>query len=90
MSLNKYMEEMDNELFGETANKRNDSSMKDHIKKYLAYWPVFILSMSIFIGGALLYLRKATPKYIANALILVKGKEKYFSGRSDKFGFSCE
>ena len=76
MSLNKYMEEMDNELFGETANKRNDSSMKDHIKKYLAYWPVFILSMSIFIGGALLYLRKATPKYVANAHILVKGEKK--------------
>ena len=67
---------MDNELFGETSGKREGSTIKDQIKKYLAYWPVFILSMGIFIGGAILYLRKATPKYTANALILVKGERK--------------
>ena len=70
------MEEFDNEIFGENTSKGSNSSMKDKIKKYFAYWPVFILSMGIFIGGAMLYLRKATPKYIANALILVKGEKK--------------
>ena len=70
------MEEMDNELFGETTVKPSAPSVKDQIKKYLAYWPVFILSMGVFIGGAMLYLRKATPKYIATALVLVKGEKK--------------
>jgi capsular exopolysaccharide synthesis family protein len=67
---------MENELFGEMANKENGLSIKDTIKKYLAYWPVFILSMGIFIGGAILYLRKATPKFSVNALVLVKGEKK--------------
>ena len=67
---------MENELFGEIAAKENGLSVKDIVKKYLAYWPVFILSMGIFIGGAMLYLRKATPKYRANALVLVKGEKK--------------
>lgn len=70
------MEEMDNEFFGETNGKVSSPSIKDQVKKYLAYWPVFILSMGIFIGGAMLYLRKATPKYIATALVLVKGEKK--------------
>ncbi len=67
---------MENELFGETTGKADGLSVKDILKKYIAYWPVFILSFSIFIGGAILYLRKATPKYIATALILVKGEKK--------------
>lgn len=70
------MEETENEVFGETSGKKNTASIKDTIKKYLAYWPVFILSMGIFVGGAMLYLRKATPKYSATALILVKGEKK--------------
>jgi len=67
---------MENELFGETTGKADGLSVKDILKKYIAYWPVFILSLGIFIGGAILYLRKATPKYIASALILVKGEKK--------------
>ncbi|MBC7888290.1 MAG: polysaccharide biosynthesis tyrosine autokinase [Ferruginibacter sp.] len=70
------MEEMDNEMFGETIAKKAGPSIMDHVKKYLAYWPVFILSLGIFIGGAMLYLRKATPKYIATTMILVKGESK--------------
>ncbi|MCW3094236.1 MAG: hypothetical protein JWP81_5305 [Ferruginibacter sp.] len=65
---------MDNDIFGETTIKKSGLTGKDHIKKYVAYWPVFILSMAIFIGGAKLYLRKATPKYAATTLILVKGE----------------
>ncbi|MEO6731457.1 MAG: polysaccharide biosynthesis tyrosine autokinase [Ferruginibacter sp.] len=72
------MENMDNELFGESTStgKRSDNTFKDQLKKYFSYWPVFILSLGIFIGGAMLYLRKATPKYVASALILVKGEKK--------------
>jgi capsular exopolysaccharide synthesis family protein len=67
---------MEDELFGETAGKVDGLSVKETLKKYIAYWPVFMLSFGIFIGGAILYLRKATPKYIATALILVKGEKK--------------
>jgi len=74
---------MENELFGETTGKADGMSVKDILKKYIAYWPVFILSSGIFIGGAILYLRKATPKYIASALILVKGEKKSTSTQED-------
>ena len=70
------MEEMDNEIFGESAAKSSTPSVKELIKKYLSYWPLFIISLAIFIGGAFLYLRRATPKYAATALILVKGEKK--------------
>ena len=76
------MTDMDNEFFGETTGKKETTSIKDTLKKYLAYWPIFILSMALFVAGAILYLRKATPKYIANALILVKG-DKNTSNRQD-------
>ncbi|MEO6546459.1 MAG: polysaccharide biosynthesis tyrosine autokinase [Ferruginibacter sp.] len=77
------MEEIDNEMFGDAAVKKTGLTLKDQIRKYLAYWPVFILSMAIFIGGAMLYLRKATPKYIAKTLILVKGERPNPSGMGD-------
>ncbi len=67
---------MENELFGETTGKADGLSVKEILKKYIAYWPVFTLSFGLFIGGAILYLRKATPKYIASARILVKGEKK--------------
>ncbi len=67
---------MDNELLGEQGEKKAGLSIKDYVNKFLAYWPVFILSLGIFIGGAMLYVRKATPKYSASALILVKGEKK--------------
>jgi len=73
------MEELDNEMFEEPTAKKQGLSIKDHINKFLAYWPIFLLSLGIFIGGAILYIRKATPKYSANALILVKGERKLSS-----------
>lgn len=73
------MEEMDNEMLGEQGSGKAGLSIKDYVNKFLAYWPVFILSLGIFIGGAMLYIRKATPKYSASALILVKGEKKAVS-----------
>ncbi len=70
------MEELDNEVFGESSDKRSSQSIKEVIKKYLAYWPLFLVSFGVFIGGAYLYLRRATPKYSASTLILVKGEKK--------------
>ncbi len=67
---------MDNEIFGESTGKRSSPTVKDFIKKYLSYWPLFIASFCVFLGGAILYLRKATPKYATSALILVKGERK--------------
>ncbi len=69
------MEDMDNDIFGETSAKNSSPGIKDYAKKYLSYWPLFLVSLIIFIGGAVLYLRKATPKYWAGALILVKGEK---------------
>ena len=77
------MEEIDNEVFGEPAAKRDSASVKDLIKKYFSYWPLFVISLGLFISGALLYLRRATPRYSANALILVKGEKKGYQNSED-------
>lgn len=77
------MEEIDNEVFGEPSAKRYGASVKDLIKKYFSYWPLFIISLGLFISGALLYLRRATPRYAANALILVKGERKSYQNSED-------
>ncbi|MDO9373205.1 MAG: polysaccharide biosynthesis tyrosine autokinase [Ferruginibacter sp.] len=72
------MEDMDNELLGESASKKTSPTIKDLARKYFSFWPLFIISMAVFVGGAFLYLRRATPKYAATALIMVKGEKKSY------------
>ena len=59
----------DKELFGEPSH---GLTIKEHVLKYLSYYPLFIISIIICVGAGLVYLRYATPKYLATTLLFVK------------------
>jgi len=60
-------------LFG--IDKSTHLTVKEHVMRYLAYWPLFLVSLIICISAGFTYLRYATPIYKATTLILVKGEE---------------
>ena len=51
-------------------------SLREIIFKYLAYLPLFLLSIAIFIGGAVIYIRYTIPKFKATANMLVKSNDE--------------
>ena len=55
----------------------NDNNIFENIRKrYLPYWPLFILFTLLSITGAFLYLRYTNPTYQTNASLLVKDDKK--------------
>jgi len=69
------------ELFANS--KGSGATIKEAIFKYLAYWPLFIVSFAACITVSYLYLRYATPQYVANTLILVKDDDSKTKGLSN-------
>jgi capsular exopolysaccharide synthesis family protein len=61
------------EIFGEVTG--GGFTVKEHIYKHLAYWPLFLVSLFICVGAGIFYTRYATPIYKATTLILVKGDQ---------------
>ena len=53
-------------------------------KKYVFHWPIFLLSLIIFIGGAFLYLKYAKPIYPVNATIAFKDSKSQDLRQQDK------
>ncbi|MEP6583367.1 MAG: polysaccharide biosynthesis tyrosine autokinase [Ginsengibacter sp.] len=51
-------------------------SIKENIRKYLAFYPLFIISVIVCVGTALIYLKYAVPQYRATALLFVKKDNK--------------
>lgn len=44
--------------------------------KFLPYWPLFIILLIVFLFGAWIYLKYATPIYEASASIIIKDEKK--------------
>ena len=63
----------ENQIFNE---KPNDSTLTNIIQKYLPFWPILILSISISVGLSYLYLRNQVPIYVASAKVLLKDPQK--------------
>ena len=63
----------ENQIFNE---KPNDSTLTNIIQKYLPFWPILILSISISVGLSYLYLRTQVPIYVASAKVLLKDPQK--------------
>lgn len=63
----------DQELF---SGKGGGLTIKEQVKKYLSYYPLFIISLVICMGSALLYLKYAVPKYRVSTLLFVKKDSK--------------
>jgi capsular exopolysaccharide synthesis family protein len=67
------MAESFNKLF--VTDKSSAFTIKEHFRRYLAYWPLFLASLIICIATGAIYVRYATPIYKAGTLILVKGDQ---------------
>lgn len=59
----------------EVPGKKN--TFREILFKYLAYLPMFLLSIAVAVGGSALYIRYAIPKYKSTANMLVKSAEDY-------------
>ena len=57
-------------------DKKEDSLFVKSIDIFFAYWPVFILFGVIAIFSGFIFIRYATPKYQANASIIIKDQKK--------------
>lgn len=55
-----------------TGNEQGKFSPADILFKYLAYLPLFLLSLVLCIGGGIFYIRYTTPKYVSTVPILIK------------------
>jgi capsular exopolysaccharide synthesis family protein len=74
------MAESLNSLFG--TDKSGGFTIKEHFRRHLAYWPLFLVSLVTCIAMGVLYIRYATPVYRASTLILVKGDQNNSGARN--------
>jgi len=58
----------------ETQRTTEESALdlREEINKYLRYWPWFVITVFIFTGCAMVFLRYATPIYSTTSTILIK------------------
>jgi capsular exopolysaccharide synthesis family protein len=76
--------ERDNEVFASESAK--GVSIKEVVLKYLAYFPLFIVSFIICVGAGYLYIRYTVPKFSTSTLILVKGTQGGSKSKEDLVG----
>jgi len=74
------------DLFGESEATGKSASIKEIILKYLAHFPLFIISLMVCLGAGILYVRYTAPKFKATTLILVKGSQGSQGGSKDIIG----
>ncbi|HSU50996.1 MAG TPA: hypothetical protein VLJ41_10415, partial [Segetibacter sp.] len=63
------MRKEENGLFEE----QSQVSIKDKLSKYLAQWPLFLVSIILCVGVGYLYAKYTVPKYMASTTLLVIG-----------------
>ena len=61
---------------------KEDFNIYEILFKYLAYWPWFVVSILLCLGGAYMYLRYSTPIYSTSAKVLIKEQDNYRSKSS--------
>ncbi len=66
--------------------KSDQKDIKGLVFKYLRYWYIFVIGISIAISAAMIYLRYATPMYMGETSILFKNEKG--SGPSETAVFS--
>ncbi len=57
------------ELLGTSSKKNQKINIKKEIKKYLRYWPWFLLSLLLFFVASKLYLRYAQSQYFSKTTL---------------------
>ena len=71
-----------NNLLG--TDKSSSFTIKEHFLRYLAYWPLFLVSLIICVTAGVMYIRYTTPVYKASTLILVKGDQNNGGARNSE------
>jgi capsular exopolysaccharide synthesis family protein len=68
-----------------TGTEESKFSPADILFKYLAYLPLFIISLALSLGAGMLYLRYTTPVYESNVQMLVLSGERnpVYGGQGD-------
>ena len=64
------------------GDQSNRFTPKELLVKYLAFLPLFIISIILCLSIATIYTRYITPKYVANTLMYIK-EEKGSGGQGD-------
>ena len=64
------------------GDQSNRFTPKELLVKYLAFLPLFIISIILCLAIATIYTRYITPKYVANTLMYIK-EEKGSGGQGD-------
>ena len=59
-----------------TQVQKEDNQLVQMLASYLSYWPLFMLSLMLAIGAAMLYIHYSVPKYKATATIIIKDQKK--------------
>ncbi len=57
-------------------DQKSTKTFKDHLFKYLAKWPIFLITLTICIGAGFISARYTTPKYLANLVFYVKSANR--------------
>jgi tyrosine-protein kinase Etk/Wzc len=57
-------------------DQTDDNFFRETVLKFLMYWPVFLILITLSLGGAWLYLRYKVPVYDITASILIKDEKK--------------
>ncbi len=61
---------------GNKTPPKEDGQVGQMLAGYISYWPLFLISLSLALGGAYFYIRYSVPKYEASAKILLKDEKK--------------
>lgn len=56
--------------------QQEENLLAKMLAKYLTYWPILLVFVSLGIGFAYLYIIYTTPKYEANASLIIKDEKK--------------
>lgn len=54
----------------------DDTHLGQILAGYLTYWPIFLISLALAVGGAFFYLRYTIVKFEANATLVIKDEKK--------------
>jgi len=56
--------------------KQEENIFIQLVSKYIFYWPLFLILLLVFMSGAFIFIRYATPKYEATATLIIKDEKK--------------
>jgi tyrosine-protein kinase Etk/Wzc len=82
--MNQMMIEDNSNFQGATKKLKWKLSSRENIIKYLRYFPLFLLTLTLSLGISYLYLRYTTPVYEVSSSIFIKSDSKFQPSGNDE------